>query len=314
MIKIAFLNKNQNKVFRGSETFVYELSKRLSKNHKVDIISDVNYFDLLRKKYDVIIPTNGRFQAFMVRKIAWLTGAKVIISGQSGIGWDDKVNLLTFPNTFVTLTEKAERWAKKFNPFVKVIKIPNGVDLTKFVPEGLSFRVLLEKPIILAVGAFTEQKRMDLVIAAVAKLKDVSLLMVGGGGELKEELEKLGKKLLGGRFEILSVPFNHMPEVYRVANVFTLPSASSEAFGNVLVEAMATNLPVVATNDEQRREIVGEAGFLVDPADTEEYAKVLQKTLNMDWGDKPRKQAEKFSWDEIAKKYEELFVDLGFKN
>jgi glycosyltransferase involved in cell wall biosynthesis len=105
-----------------------------------------------------------------------------------------------------------------------------------------------------------------------------------------------------------------MPEVYRVANVFTLPSASSEAFGNVLVEAMATNLPVVATNDEQRREIVGEAGFLVDPADTEEYAKVLQKTLNMDWGDKPRKQAEKFSWDEIAKKYEELFVDLGFKN
>lgn len=314
MIKIAFLNKNQNKVFRGSETFVYELSKRLSKNHKVDIINDINYFDLLRKKYDVIIPTNGRFQAFMVRKIAWLTGAKVIISGQSGIGWDDKVNLLTFPNTFVTLTEKAERWAKKFNPFVKVVKIPNGVDLAKFAPKGLSFRVSLEKPIILAVGAFTEQKRMDLVIAAVAKLKDVSLLMVGGGGELKEELEKLGKKLLGSRFEILSVSFNYMPEVYRVANVFTLPSASSEAFGNVLVEAMATNLPVVATNDEQRREIVGEAGFLVDPADMEEYAKALQKALNMDWGDEPRKQAEKFSWDEIAKKYEELFTDLGFKN
>lgn len=311
MIKIAFLNKNQNKVFRGSETFVYELSKRLSKNHKVDVISDINYFDLLRKRYDVIIPTNGRFQALIVRKIAWLTDTKVIISGQSGIGWDDKINLLSFPNVFVALTQKAEKWARKFNPFVKVVKIPNGVDLNEFTFKGETFKVSLEKPIILAVGAFTEQKRMDLVIAAVAKLKGVSLLMVGGGGELKEELEKLGKKMLGGRFEILSVPFNHMPEIYRVASVFTLPSASSEAFGNVLVEAMATNLPVVATDDEQRREIVGEAGILVDPVNTEEYTKALQKALDTNWGDKSRKQAEKFSWDEIALKYEGLFKSLA---
>ncbi len=113
-MRIAFLNKNQNKVFRGSETFVYELSRRLSKNHEVDVISDINYFDLLKKKYDVIIPTNGRLQAIIIRKIAWLTGAKVIISGQSGIGWDDKVNILSFPDVFVALTEKAKKWAKKF--------------------------------------------------------------------------------------------------------------------------------------------------------------------------------------------------------
>jgi glycosyltransferase involved in cell wall biosynthesis len=258
----------------------------------------------------VIIPTNGRLQVVIIRKIAWLTGAKIIVSGQSGIGWDDKVNLLSFPNVFVALTEKAKKWAKKFNRFVRVEKIPNGVDLNKFSLVGESYKADLKKPIVLAVGAFTGQKRLDLVIKAVSKLKDVSLLLVGGGGDLKEKLESEGKKLLGNRFQILSVSFAEMPKVYRVASVFTLPSASSEAFGNVLVEAMATNLPVVATDDEQRQEIVGDAGILVNPADTDAYANALQKALDRNWGNRPRKQAEKFSWDEIALKYEMLLKSI----
>src|SRR5574340_141714 len=100
-MRIVILNKYQNKVFRGAETFVFELAKRLSKNHDVDIISDVNYFKLLKNKYDIIIPTNGRCQAILVRIISWLTKAKMIVSGQSGPGWDDRVNLYTFPNVFV---------------------------------------------------------------------------------------------------------------------------------------------------------------------------------------------------------------------
>ena len=156
-MKIAFLNKYQNKVSRGAETFVYELSRRLSEDNEVDVISDINYFKILKKKYDLIIPTNGRLQAIIVRKIAWLTGAKVIISGQSGIGWDDKVNLLTFPNAFVALTEKAEAWAKKFNPFVKVVTIPNGVDPVRFRVKDRGLKK--ERKTVLCVGAATKQKR-----------------------------------------------------------------------------------------------------------------------------------------------------------
>jgi glycosyltransferase involved in cell wall biosynthesis len=109
---------------------------------------------------------------------------------------------------------------------------------------------------------------------------------------------------------MVSVPFEKMPEIYRMADVFTLPSASSESFGNVLVEAMASGLPVVATDDPVRREIVGEAGIFIDPTNTDEYAKALQKALDTNWGDAPRRQAEKFSWDSIAQKYEELMVSL----
>jgi glycosyltransferase involved in cell wall biosynthesis len=307
-MKIVFLNKYQNKVQRGAETFVSELSKRLSKNHEVSVISDINYLELFKKKYDVMIPTNGRFQVVITRKIAWLTGAKMVVSGQSGMGWDDKINLYSFPDAFVTLSSKALTWAKRVNPFVKSLYIPNGVDMKKFSPSDR--KQTPATPTILAVGAFTEQKRLNLAIEAVARLKNVNLLIVGGGGNLKEKIESEGERSLGNRFKLLSVPFEKMPDVYREADIFTLPSFSSESFGNVLVEAMASGLPVVATDDSVRREIVGDAGILIDPTNIEEYAGALEKSLKTNWGVKPRKQAEKFDWDKIAEQYESLIGKL----
>ena len=58
-LKLAFLNKYQGKVNRGAETFVKELSLRLSRKYQVDVISDINYWDLLTNKYDLIIIGGG---------------------------------------------------------------------------------------------------------------------------------------------------------------------------------------------------------------------------------------------------------------
>ncbi|MFZ3099764.1 MAG: glycosyltransferase family 4 protein [Minisyncoccales bacterium] len=307
-MKIAFLNKYQNKVARGAETFVFELSQRLSKNHDVDVIADINYLNLFTKKYDLIIPTNGRCQVVLIRIITWLTGSKMIVSGQSGMGWDDRINLYSFPDAFVALSSEALKWANRVNPGVKSLYIPNGVDLNKFKAE--SRRLKDKTKVVLAVGAFTEQKRLDLAIDAVSELNDINLTIAGGGGGLKDEIYDLGIRRLGKRFRVISVPFEKMPEVYGGADVFTLPSHSSESFGNVLVEAMASGLPVVATDDPIRREIVGDAGFFVDPTDMVAYAKALRLALDKNWGDTPSMQAEKFSWDKIAKDYEELLEKL----
>ncbi len=307
-MKIAFLNKYQDKVTRGAETFVSELSMRLSKNNQVDVIFNINYFELFRKKYDVIIPTNGRLQAVLVRIISWLRGSKMVVSGQSGMGWDDKINLLVFPNAFIALSSKALSWAKKVNPFVKSFYIPNGADLNKFKMKNKRNN---NKKIILAVGAFTEQKRLNLVIDAVSRLEEVSLVIAGGGGDKKQEIVDYGLKVLGAdRFKAITVPFEKMPGVYEIADVFTLPSKPSESFGNVIVEAMATNLPIVATDDPVRREIVGEAGLFVNPADVNAYKEALKNALEKDWGNLPRKQAEKFSWDKIARDYEDMFAKI----
>lgn len=308
-MKIAFLNRYQNKVNRGAETFVVELSKRLSKNHEVDIISDIKYLDLFKTRYDLVIPTNGRIQSFLVRIITWLTGSKMFISGQSGVGFDDRLNLYSMPDRFVALSSYALQKSIKRNPFVKSVYIPNGVDLDKFNTKNKKQNKNIKT--IVSVGAFTNEKRHNLTIDAVSKLDNVKLIIVGGGGDLKQDISDLGLKSLGkDRFEVFKTSNDKMPEIYSRSDLFVFPTVPWESFGIVLVEAMASNLPVVATDDPIRREIVGNAGLFVDPTDTDAYAKTIQKALDIDWGDKPRKQAEKFDWDKIAKQYEELFNSL----
>ena len=267
---------------------------------------------ILKERYDIVIPVNGGFMPAILRIVTWLYGGKMIISGQSGIGWDDRNNLCCFPDVFIALSEKAENWAKKVNPFVKVVEIANGVDLEKFKLKTQKSKVKNKFKTVLAVGAFVRSKRLELAIEAVSRLKDAKLIIAGGGGDLKDKIYDLGIKKLGeNRFKILSLPFERMPEVYQAADVFTLPSESSEAFGNVLVEAMACGLPVVATDDPIRREIVGDAGILVDPTDIDSYAKALDLALSKDWKNIPRLQAKKFDWDIIAQKYDKLFRSLG---
>ncbi len=346
-MKIAFLNIYQDQVQRGAETFVRELSERLKRNHEIMVTSgdkippkrwsfvwrffiDPNGLSILwftlkslprlwKEKFDIVIPLNGGWQPALVRIVTWLYGGKMIISGQSGMGWDDRNNLWCFPDVFVAISSTARDWARRANPFVRVECITNGVDLNKFLPTGSKFKSLLKKPIVLCVAALTAGKRVDLAIKAVAKLGNVSLLLVGDG-PLKNEIENLCKKLLGDRFsargeptfgwQLIKMPYEELPTAYRVADVFTIPSESYHSFEIVLVEAMATNIPVVANDDPIRQEIVGDAGILVDPTDTDTYARAIKNVLNAKWESKPRKQAEKFSWDKIAKQYEELFKNL----
>jgi glycosyltransferase involved in cell wall biosynthesis len=336
-MKIAFLNIYQNTVNRGAEAFVSELSKRLQKNHDVDILSGkkllpnrwpilwrlfidpqsllIAWFTLRnlprvwREKYEIIIPLNGGWQPAFIRLVTWLYGGKMVIAGQSGIGWDDRNNLWSFPNYFIALSSKALWWAKRVNPLVKSKYTPNGVDLKDFNPSGSKYKTNLKKPIVLCVGALTPSKRIDLTIKAVARLKDVSLL-VAGDGDTKGELKDLGKKLLGNRFQLIKASYQKMPEIYRAADIFTLTPEGSEAFGIVYVEAMASNLPVVAIDDEQRKEIIGDAGMFVDPTDIKKYSEALNMALEKKWENAPRRQAKKFDWDKIAKEYEPLFTSF----
>ena len=336
-IKVAFFNFTQSTVQRGAETFVAELSERLKENFKVTIFSDKNMLisrlpliwrlyidpqgiqvllftldyirDVFKEKYDIVIPLNGGWQVVLLRFVAWLYGGKMIISGQSGKGWDDRNNLLIFPDIFVSISSALKSWAKKVNPFIRIEYIPNGVDLNKFKPDGPKINTDLERPIILCVGALTGEKRIKLAIDAVSKLEKGSLLVVGKGS-LKNKLSELGRNLLGKRFLLTGADFSEMPKYYRLADLFTIPSPSYRSFELVIVEAMASNLPVVVNDDPIRREIVGNSGIFVNPENINEYAKGLEKALEIKWGIKPRKQAEKFSWDKISKEYEKLFREL----
>lgn len=312
-MKIVFLSRYQNKVNRGAENFVSELSKRLSRNHQVDILMGDNA-DSLKKvldgEYDIVIPINGRLQSFKVSLARMIGGYKLLISGHSGIGRDDIWNIVVVrPDVFVALTDYMARWAKKWAWGSRIVKIPNGIDLIRFSPDGEKIKLDLPRPIIVSVGALVWYKYHDRVIRAVTKMGEGSLLIVGQGVG-KGNLEKLGKELLGKRFKITAFDYNDMPKVYRSCDLFTLPSWGREAFGIVYLEALASGLGVVAPDDESRREIVGDGGLLTDVCSIAKYVETIRKALNINWSKKARAQAAKFSWERVANAYEKVMLDM----
>lgn len=312
-MKIAFLSRYQDSIQRGAETFVYELSSRLRKKNIVDILAG-NESDSLTKvlvgKYDIVIPMNGGFQSLKV-SIGRLFGRyKVIIVGQAGIGkvaiWNTAI---VQPDVFVALTDYMHKWVKNWAWNSQVVKINNGVDLERFKQAGETARFNLTHPIILSVGALEWYKHHERVIRAVREFGEGSVLIVGEGAE-KEKLEKLGKSMLGDRFRIANIKYEDMPKVYRSCDLFTLPSWDREAFGIVYLEALASGLGVVAPDDAGRREIVGDAGLFTDVSSPIAYAGAIRKALSIDWVKLARTQAEKFSWDKIAKEYEQLMLGI----
>lgn len=301
-MKILFLSRYQNVVKRGAEVFVSELAKRLSKNNEVKILSDQD-----NESYDVIIPMNGGMQVIKASLGRIFKKYKMVISGQAGVGRTSIINLLAAPDTFVALTDHMAKWARGWAWKSKIVKIPNGVDLSKFTPNGDKLNLGLEKPIILCVGALTWYKHHERIIEAMRFL-DKGSLLIAGEGEQKKYLEEKGKKILGDRFKIQGFDYADMPLVYRSSDLFTLPSWDREAFGIVYLEAMASGLGVVAPDDPSRREIVGEGGLLTDVSNSEKYAKAIRDALETDWSKKSRAMAEKFSWDKIAKDYEKIIL------
>lgn len=338
-LKIAFINYYQNSVNRGAERFVLDLSTHLvDLGHTVHIYSeekilinenklkilkkiflDLNSIkillftltkssNLIYKKYDIVIPINGGWQPFIVRLISFFKKFKVVIIGQSGKGWDDRINLLSFPNLFISTSSYQNKWAKKTNIFVRTKYIPNGINFKVFNKNKAGLKTNLKRPIVLTVAAFVPDKRIDLVIKAVSKT-DCSLLLIGDG-ILKDELNRLCEKLLPNRYEIKKLKFEEVTQAYNIADIFALTPQETESFGIVFLEAMSANVPIITQKDKIRPEIIGDAGMFINPLDNKEFVDSINHALKIKWGNKPSEQAQKFDWEIIAKIYEEEFIKV----
>ncbi|MBI2196513.1 glycosyltransferase [Candidatus Daviesbacteria bacterium] len=312
-MKIAFLSRYQDQVERGAENFVSELSKRLSKKHSINVFSGKdadNISKVIKGEYEIVISINGRIQSLKA-SLGRISGKyKLLITGHSGIGRDDIWNIAVCrPDVFVALTGYMAKWANSWAWGTKVVKIPNGIDLEKFKPEGERIDLGLQKPVVLSVGALTWYKHHERVIRAVREIGEGSVLIVGEGPE-KNRLAELGNKLLGERFKIARFKFEDMPKIYRSCDLFSLPSWDREAFGLVYLEAMASGVGVVAPDDDSRREIVEDGGLFTEVGDPAVYGKTIKEALRVNWSKKARSQAEKFSWNKVAVEYERTMFDM----
>ncbi len=312
-MKIAILSFYTGLIDRGAETWAMVLKEKIGSGFSVEIFGgekfgikinwkakSYNYWRFLLLKHavstfprwiksDVVVPINGTVQTIFCRIVTWLIGKPMIVFGHSGPGADDRFNLLCSPNVFVAFSTFQKEWAEKHKlPWTRVVVIPHAVDTEMFKPS----KNKTKEDLVLCVAANTPDKRVDLVRKAVERIPNARFMAVGKGNEYEYS-------------------YNEMPKVYRQARVFCFVPKPHEAFGLVYLEAMASNLPIVATSDLVRREIVGEAGLLVkNPEETALLAQTIKKALSRNWGDLPRKQAEKFSWQKIVKMYENLFESV----
>lgn len=201
--------------------------------------------------------------------------------------------------------------------------IPNGVNTNKFKPGKSNFlraRMGLKtsERIALYVGRLAKEKSVDFLIRSFAKLKqdNVYLAIVGDGPERKN-LETLVKKLKLEK-QILFLGFvdhNLLTTVYQSADIFVF-SSTTETQGMIIPEAMACGLPVLTVKDKVFAQFIedGVNGFIVEKRETifaQKLEDLLQdKDLLTRISKEARLQALKFSLEEIAKKFENLYKQL----
>jgi 1,2-diacylglycerol 3-alpha-glucosyltransferase len=203
--------------------------------------------------------------------------------------------------------------------------IPNGVNTAQFKPsknDYLKRKLGLKKSdrIILCVTRIAKEKSIDFLIKTFTKFSEKfpnAYFVIAGDGSEKKNLQELIDRLnINNKIIMLGlIPYEDVPQIYNGAEVFVFAS-QTETQGMVVLEAMSSGLPVLAVRDRVFEEVIesGKDGILVEKTekDFNENLKKLLKDENLrsKIAKNARKKAEKFSLDEIAKKFEVLYKGL----
>jgi glycosyltransferase involved in cell wall biosynthesis len=147
----------------------------------------------------------------------------------------------------------------------KIDVLLNGVDISKY--ENLNIKTLNNKFkkdfTFVFIGRLIHQKGIDILLKAFALVKTGNLLIVGEGPD-KEKLVELTKKLnIEDKVSFLGVR-KDIPEILSYSDCFVLPS-KYEGFGIVVVEAMASGLPIIISDFEASSDLIvdGQEGYIV---------------------------------------------------
>ena len=202
-------------------------------------------------------------------------------------------------------------------PESRITVIPNGVDTAFFRPTTGSLRPL--RKIILCVARFVPDKDHETLIAAFSLLSrkhaDVDLWLVGNG-ERREALERFARRIPAGRIQFLPGKPDLRP-LYHQSILLAL-SSCREAMPNVVLEAMASGLPVVAPAVGGLPEVIehGRTGLLVPSRDADALAKAMEmlltdKSKQAAFGAAGRKRVEaSYSISAMVNSNEEVFSRL----
>jgi glycosyltransferase involved in cell wall biosynthesis len=227
----------------------------------------------------------GRPHVWHVREIVWQNAALRRI---------ERKLALKFSSRIVVTSDAVGRMFEQDGALpAHVIKIPNGVDAVRFT-GGRSDMVRRDlgidedAPLVGAAARMDVWKGLDDFIEAAALVHRqsprVRFVIAGGPIEGLEDYQATLQALARARgldgvlyFAGWRYGPDSMPEFYRSLDVFVLPSREAEPFGLVVLEAMASGRPVIATAHGGPVEIVdaGRTGILVEPRNPQAMAEAI---------------------------------------
>lgn len=207
----------------------------------------------------------------------------------------------------------------------KTIVIPHGINFKdfnkkKFKVEAAKIKQRIRKPIILFVGRLIYYKGVDYLIRAMKDI-DAKLIIIGQG-PLEKELRLLVKELKIEQkvvFKKVSME-ESLAKYYHACDIFVLPSIyRSEAFGMVLLEAMACGKPIITTEIGTGTSYIcqnGVNGLIVPPKNHLALRNAIKhllkdKELAKKYGEQGKKRAKnKFSINKMGKSFTKLYEEL----
>ncbi len=197
----------------------------------------------------------------------------------------------------------------------------NGVDIEKFYPTE---KELDDNIQLLFVSRLIERKGLQYVIPKMNDLanetgKDISLLIVGDG-PYRKDLEALVDNYdCRNRVEFIGQKDkDELLEYYQKGDIFVFPS-KKEGMPNAVLEAMACGLPIVMSPCQGSSELIRGNGIITDTDLKQFYKGIFELVRKTPYelhvlGDVSRQIVEKhFSWQKVAKEYEQLFEEIIVK-
>lgn len=205
--------------------------------------------------------------------------------------------------------------------FTKPIEIiPLGIDPSLFRPmdvSDLKTKLKLQGFVIGYMGRLVREKGLEILLRAVTQLRNEYTLLLDGSGDFKPRLVELASELNILEHIVFVDPVHvEVPLYMNCMDALVLPSITTpgwkEQFGRVLIEAMACEVPVIASDSGELPNTVGDAGLIFNEGDVNDLMAKLNSIIN----DRSLRQkliqsglnrAKKYGWEVIAHKTYKLY-------
>ena len=221
----------------------------------------------------------------------------------------------------IAVSPAAYRFASRYFPGKYEI-IPNGVDLHRFSVQAEPLPQFADGKLnILYLSRIEPRKGLKYLLHAIPQIRASypnTRFIIASDGPQRARYERFVRRQ--GWPDVVFTGFvrsDELPRYYASCDLFCAPSTGSESQGVVLLEAMASSKPIVASNIEGYCDVIhdGDDGLLVPPRDSEALAGAICRllgdaNLRASMGAKGREHAGEFSWPRITSRIVDYYQML----